>query len=206
MVDHLAVVWIGPQEYAAEAQLLTRIAHFLDRQVDRLHRQHGDTEQPVRIGLAVIRKPAVVRPCHRGGHARILYCSGEQPDAWIQEGGVDAVHVHVRNARMRIEAALAALFVFHRVVHNGAVACSDSTQCAHALFAAQQLLADLQSLLAVGVADDLRGLVAEGWVHVVVPQCERFEDVAVGVDHVIGAGHGLSPVGLLGRQLPCWQS
>jgi hypothetical protein len=37
--------------------------------------------------------------------------------------------------------------------------------------------------------DDTRRAIAEIGIHVAIPQVEWFEDVAVGVDDVIGTGH-----------------
>src|SRR5579872_4086063 len=51
MVDHLAVVGIGPQEHAAAAELFAGELHLLDRGVHRLHRDHGDAVQAIGIGL-----------------------------------------------------------------------------------------------------------------------------------------------------------
>ena len=67
---------------------------------------------------------------------------------------------------------------------------ADPADAAHALLAAEQLLLDREPLLAGLVVDDQpRRPVAVLRVHVFVPQIERLEDVAVGVDHVVGAGH-----------------
>src|SRR5947207_3429090 len=44
VVDHLVVVRVGSQKAAAESQFPAGKAHLGDCQVDRLHRQHRDTE------------------------------------------------------------------------------------------------------------------------------------------------------------------
>src|SRR5439155_22024446 len=54
---------------------------------------------------------------------------------------------------------------------------------------AQQLAFDAQALLAVVVDDEPRPALAEFGIHVLVPQVERLEDVAVGVDYVVRASH-----------------
>ena len=36
---------------------------------------------------------------------------------------------------------------------------------------------------------DARRAIAEGRIHVAVPQIERFENVTVGIDNIVGAGH-----------------
>jgi len=60
VVEHLVVVRIWPDEGSAHAELLARKPHFLDRQLDRMQGQHGNAKKAIRIGLAVIRQPAVV--------------------------------------------------------------------------------------------------------------------------------------------------
>ena len=44
----------------AHPKRFTRVTHLLHPKFGRLHRQHRDPEQPVRVWLAVIREPAVV--------------------------------------------------------------------------------------------------------------------------------------------------
>ncbi len=195
MMDHLVVVRVGPQEHAAESELLARVAHLLDCEIDRLHRYHRNAEQPIGIRLAVIREPSVVCARHRRRGLRVRHRAGEQADAGIQERGIDAVEIHVGDARVRIEAALASLLVLHGIVHHGAVARTDAAKRAEALFAAEQLFADLQALLAVGVADQLGRKIAVFGIHVVIPERQRLQDVSIGVDDVIGATHGWSPSG-----------
>ena len=107
---------IGAEEARAHAQLLARVAHLLDGELDRLHRQHGHAEEAVGIGLAVVGEPAVVGAAHGGGQLGLLDRAGEEADARIEERGVDAVQVHVGNAGVRIEAALAAVDVLHGVL------------------------------------------------------------------------------------------
>jgi hypothetical protein len=108
----------------------------------------------------------------------------------MAESGVDAVKVHVRDARVRIEAALASLLVFHGVVHHRAVTRAHPAQGAQPLLAAEQLLAHLEALLAIRVADQLRRLIAVFWFDVVTPEIERLQNVSVGIDDIIGASHG----------------
>jgi hypothetical protein len=46
VADHLvAVIRVRPQEAAAHPERLARVAHLLDRELDRLHRQHRDPKQ-----------------------------------------------------------------------------------------------------------------------------------------------------------------
>ena len=50
------------------------------------------------------------------------------------------------------------------------------------------MLLDYEPLLArLVVLYDTRGAVAEGRIHVAVPQIERFENVTIGIDNVVSA-------------------
>ncbi len=101
---------------------------------------------------------------------------------------------------MRIEAALAPLLVLHGIVHHGAITRANTADGTQTLLAAEQLLADLQALLAVLVANELRRLIAEFWVHVVFPERQRLQNVSVGIDDVVRAVHDSSPVRWNSRQ------
>jgi len=62
IADHpVAVIRVRPQKPAAHAELFARVAHLIDRQLDRLHRQHSDPEEAVGVGFAVIGEPAIYR-------------------------------------------------------------------------------------------------------------------------------------------------
>ena len=58
-----------------------------------------------------------------------------------------------------------------------------------ALGGADRMLLDDKALLAVLALDDARRAIAEIGIDVAIPQVEWFEDVAVGVDDVVGTGH-----------------
>ena len=122
-----------------------------------------------------------------------MHRTGEQSHTRIEERSVDAVEVHVGNALMRIEPAGAAFLVFHRLGGHDTLARADPADAAHALLAPEHLLLDQQPLLAVGVDHELRGAVAVGRIEIVFPQGERLQDMAVGVDHIVCAGHGRCP-------------
>jgi hypothetical protein len=183
------VIRVGPQEPAAHAELLAREAHLVDRELHRLHRQHRDAEEALGIRLAIVGEPAVVRAAHRGGQTRIFDGPGEQTEARIEEGGIDAVDIHVDDARVRVEPALAPFGVLQGVGFDEALADADGAQAADPSRIAEQLAFDAQALLAVVVDDEPRPALAECGIHVLVPQVERFEDVTVGVDHVVRARH-----------------
>ena len=99
---------------------------------------------------------------------------------------------------MRIEAALAPLGILQGAGLDDALPDADGTQAADAPRIAQQLALDAQALLAVVVDDEPWPALAECGIDVLVPQVERLEDVAVGVDNVIGAGHRHSLRGSVG--------
>src|SRR5215470_15155566 len=87
--------------------------------------------------------------------------------------------------------AWATVFVTHRLGRHDALACTDPAEPAHPLPATEHLLFDQHPLLAVGVDDDLGCPVAECRVNIVVPQGERLEYVAVGIDDIVSTGHDL---------------
>src|SRR5438477_539419 len=95
---------------------------------------------------------------------------------------VDAVRIHVRHAGMRVETALAAFLVLHRIAGDDALARADPAGAAEpGLGAAEDLLLDDEALLAVLVFDQPRRPVAEAGLHVIVPQIERLEHMPVGI-------------------------
>jgi hypothetical protein len=67
---------------------------------------------------------------------------------------------------------------------------ADRAQAADAARIAEQLAVDAQPFLAVVVDDEARSALAKRGIDVGVPEIERLEDVAVGIDGLIGAGHG----------------
>src|SRR5512133_3877166 len=91
---------------------------------------------------------------------------------------------------MRVEPALPALAVLHRVGRDDALPRPDPAGAAESgLRAAEDLLLDNEALLAVFVLDQSRGPIAEAGLHVIVPQIERLEHMPVGVDDIVGATH-----------------
>src|SRR2546425_1096254 len=190
VADHLlAVIRVGAQEPAAHPEFFAGVAHLVDRQLDRLHRQHSDPEEALGIRLAVIGEPAVVGAAHRGGEAGILDGAREQAETRIEEGGVDAIGIHVHDARVRVEPALAPFGVFQGVGLEESLPDADGTQAADPPRIAQQLAFDAQAFLAVVVDDEPRPALAEFGIHVFVPQVNRLEDVTVRVDYVVRARH-----------------
>src|SRR5205814_53742 len=99
----------------------------------RSHRKQGDAEGTVGIGPAVVREPAVVGAAHRRGEPPILDRAGEEADARIEERGVNAVQVHVRDPRVRVEAALAAVDTLHGALVHRALPGADRPDDAEAL-------------------------------------------------------------------------
>src|SRR5882724_7802797 len=96
----------------------------------------------------------------------ILDASERQPDTRIKERRVDAVGIHVGDACMRIEAALFALFVCHRVVADDAVASANRAERSEALAPAKRPAVNAQTLLAILVDEQPRRPVAKGRIDV----------------------------------------
>src|SRR5436309_4509352 len=190
VADHLlAVIRVGPQEPAAHPELFAGEAHLVDRKLDRLHRQHRDPEEALGIRLAVIGEPAVVGTAHRGRKAGIFDSAREQTETGIEEGGIDAVGIHVDDARVRVEPAPAPFGIFQGAGLDDSLPDADGTQAADPPRIAQQLAFDAQAFLAVFVDDKPRPALAEFGIDVLVPQVERLEDVTVRVDYVVRARH-----------------
>src|SRR5262249_32459311 len=101
----------------------------------------------------------------------------------------DAVGVHVENAGVRVEAALLALGIFEAVELDRALPHADRAEAADAARIAEQLALDAEPFLAVVVDDKARPAVVKGGIDVLVPEIERFQDMTVGIDRLIGAGH-----------------
>jgi hypothetical protein len=126
---------------------------------------------------------------------RILDPAERQPDARIKERRVDAVGIHVGDACVRIEAALLALLVGHRVVADDAVAGANGTQRAKAPAPAKRPAVDAQTLLAVLVDKQARRPVTKARIDILLPQIQGLQDVAVGIDDVVDATHDPAPFG-----------
>src|SRR5262249_16010416 len=135
-------------------------------------------------------EPAVVGAAHRGGEARILDGTGEQAETRIEEGGIDAVGIHVDDARDRIEPAFASLGIFQGVGLDDPLPDTDGTQAADSPRIAQHLAFDVEAYLDVFVDDEPRPALTELGIDVRVPQIDRLEDVPVRVHHVVCARHG----------------
>src|SRR4029077_16255431 len=124
-----------------------------------------------------------------GGTASRLSAAGEKAETGIEEGGIDAVGIHVDDARVRVEPAPAPLGVLQGVCLDDSLPAADGTEAADTPGIAQQLAFDAQAFLAVVVDDEPRPALAELGIDVLVPQVEWLEDVAVCVDDVVRARH-----------------
>ena len=194
VVDHFIVVWVRPQEAAAESQFLAREAHLGNGQIHRLHRQHRDPEQAIGIGFAVIGQPTVVGTTGRGREFRVLDRARKQADARIKECRIDAVGIHVGDALVRIEPAGLAVLVRHSVGLDDTLPRADPADPADADPAvADRVLLDDEPILAVFALDEVRRPVSEFRIHVFVPQIQRFEDMAVRIDDIVSATHDQFP-------------
>ncbi len=179
VVELAVVVTIGAHE-----------PHLLDREFHRLHRQHRNAEQPVRVGLAEIGHPAVVGAETRAGEVRLLDRPHPQAHRRVQEDGVNTVEVQIRDARVRIEAALPALGVLH--VLDRILAAPDDVDRAggaDTVKARKRPANEPHHLLAMLVDEIFGGLVAIGGVNIALPQIHRFQHVAVGIDDIVSAAH-----------------
>src|SRR5437667_422939 len=105
------------------------------------------------------------------------------------------VGIHVGDACVRIEAALLALLVCHRVVADHTVAGANGPQRAKTSAPAKRPAVNAQTLLAVGVDKQARRPVTERRVDVLFPEIQRLEDVPVGIDDVVSATHDSTPFG-----------
>ena len=95
---------------------------FFDGEIDRLHRQHRRPAQAVGRRRAVLRAPVVVGAATGGQQLRIVELPTEQLAARrrIEHLGVDALLVHVGEARGGAEAGLAqALEALHAAPERG---------------------------------------------------------------------------------------
>ena len=100
-----AAAGVGPDEPGDEAELGHRPPQLAGRRVGVLQRQHRRPEEPPRVGGAVAGQPVVVggRQRHRG--AGVVDGREVQADGRVQHGLVDALGVHVAQARPRVPPA-----------------------------------------------------------------------------------------------------
>src|SRR6266851_3294169 len=189
-----AAVRIGTNETGAVSQLLGREAQFLHRAFDRLHRQHRRAEKPIRVRLAVVGEPPVVRAASRGRELGVIHPAEKQAKTRIQERRVDSLGVHIRDARMRVEAALAPLRVWHSVLDR-AVARADRAEPAETdrLFTTAPVNHVAVALetkhFSLGRTHKLGTSRAKLRLDVSLPKVGGFEDVTVCVNTIISPGH-----------------
>ncbi len=100
-----AAAGVGPDEPGDEAQLGHRPSQLAGRRVGVLQGQHRRPEEPPGVGGAVAGQPVVVggRQRHRG--AGVLDGREVQAEGRVQHGLVDALGVHVAQARPRVPPA-----------------------------------------------------------------------------------------------------
>src|SRR5207245_11679174 len=78
----------------------------------------------------VIGEPPVVGAAHRGGKTGILDGACEEAQTGIEKGGIDAVGIHVDDARVRVEPAFAPFGVFQGVGLDDSLPDADGTEAA----------------------------------------------------------------------------
>jgi hypothetical protein len=96
---------------------------------------------------------------------------------------------------VRIKPALFALGIFEAVEFDGTLPYPDRAETADAARIAEQFAFDAEPLLAVMVDHKPRPALAVLGIDVFVPEIERLQNVAVGIDSVVGASHHPSPFG-----------
>ncbi len=97
---------------------------------------------------------------------------------------------------MRVEPALAPVGVFQAVEFDLALPDAHGAQAANASRIAKQLALNAEAFLAVVVNDEPRPAFTERGVDIFIPKRERLQNVAVGVDSIIGPCHCLFLPGL----------
>ena len=169
-------------------------ARFLHGEVRRLHRQHRRHAQPPRGMAAVFQAPVVVGAAHGRQQRRVLELAPKHlaADRGIEHLRVHAVFVHVADARARLEAFGAALFVLLHAARGG----FEKLLRVHGVVAV--LLGDRLAFHAhagapVAHVADARGAIGEDRIDVVRPDVRRLHLVRIGVDDAIAVAHGVLP-------------
>src|ERR1700749_1778988 len=116
---------------------------------------------------------------------RVFNAAERQSDARIKKRGIDAVGVHVRDALVRVEPAGLAVLVGHRIVAHDAIASANRAERSKALAPAKRLALDTQPLLTILIYKKPRRPITKTRIDVVLPQIQRLEDMAVGIDDII---------------------
>ena len=98
---------------------------------------------------------------------------------------------------MRVEPALLPFGVFQGIGLDRALPHTDRAEAADPPRIAQHFALDGEALLAVLVDGKPRPALAELGIDVVLPEIERLQDVAVGIDRVVGESHDPSPFGCM---------
>ncbi len=96
---------------------------------------------------------------------------------------------------MRVEPALLPFGIFEGVELDRTLPDTDRAEAADPARIAEQFALDLEALLAVLVDDKPRPALAVLGIDVFVPEVERLQNVAVGIDDVVGSSHHKSSFG-----------
>ena len=94
---------------------------------------------------------------------------------------------------MRVEAALLSFGIFEAVELDRTLPDANRAEAADPTGIAEQFAVDAEAFLAIVIDDEARPAFVEPGIHVLVPEIDRLEDVTVGIDGLIGAGHGRFP-------------
>jgi hypothetical protein len=90
---------VRSDEGAAHAEVAAGAAQLAHRRPHVLHRNRGDAGEAAAVGEAVVGEPVVVDAAARLGEGGILDRFEEEADRRIEDGDVDALGVHVDEAR-----------------------------------------------------------------------------------------------------------
>ena len=190
VVEVAAAVGIRADEDAAEAELAHAAARLGDRGGDVDHGDGADADQALGGRGAVVVQPVVVRAAEARGDLGRGVADGEA-DGGVEDGDVDPLRVHVREARAAVEGARGAVVVAdlagEHVVGAPADRAREPEETAHG---SRDRVRPHRLRVVLGGEDaraggrvggqDQRG---ELRVEVARPHAARLEDVAVRVDH-----------------------
>src|SRR5213083_2763524 len=119
VIEVAAAVRVRADEDAAEAELAHAAARLGDRGLDVDHGDGADADQALGGRGAVVVQPVVVRAAEAPGDLGRRVADREA-DGRVEDGDVDPLRVHVREARAAVEGARgAALVAYLAAAHAG---------------------------------------------------------------------------------------
>ncbi len=190
VVEVAAAVGVRADEDAAEAELAHAAARLGDRGVDLDHGDGADADQALRRRGAVVAEPVIIRAAETPGDLGRRVADGEA-DGGVEDGDVDPLRVHVREARAAVEGARGAVLVAdlagEHVVGAPADRAREPEETAHG---SRDRVGPHRLRVVLGGQDAHAGgrvgdedQRSELRLEVARPHGARLEDVAVRVDH-----------------------